>query len=47
MLKILCQQLPLSLTYLYSETADEAAGIFRAVTDCLICRRILNSPDRK
>jgi hypothetical protein len=36
MLKILCQELPLFV-----------AGIFKAVTDCLIRRRILNSPDRK
>jgi len=47
MLKILCQELPLSLTYLYSETADEVPGIFRAIRDCLILRRILSSPDRK
>jgi hypothetical protein len=47
MLKILCLELPLSLTYLYSETADEVPGIFRAVTDGLLRRRILDSPDRK
>jgi len=47
MLKILCQELPLSLTYLDSEAADEVPGIFRAVTDGLIRRRILNSPDVK
>jgi hypothetical protein len=47
MLKILCQELPLSLTYLYSEPADEVPDIFRAATDGLIRRRVLNSPDRK
>jgi len=47
MLKILCQELPLSLTYPYSEPANEVPGTFRAVMDGLIGRRILNSPDRK
>jgi hypothetical protein len=28
-------------------TSDEVPGIFRAVTDGLISRRFLNSPDRK
>jgi hypothetical protein len=47
MLKILYQKLPLSLVYPYSEPADEVAGIFRAVMDGLIGRRILIPPDRK
>jgi len=47
MLKILYQELPLPLTYPYSQPADEVAGIFRAVMDGLIGRRILISPDRK